>query len=236
MKRLLIKLSGEQFGGESGKGLDTDVIQNLAIDIKSAIEKHNCEIVVVIGGGNFIRGAELHKRANIINESTGHYMGMLATIMNSMAFNDILKHNGQDSRLLLKLEANKVAENFTKHRAISHLEKKRVLIIGGGTGSPFVTTDTAAVSAALELDCDAVIKITKVDGVYDKDPNKFSDAVKYKKLKFSEVFQNSEIKVMDKAAISLAEEHKLPIYVTELKKGMLDDVLGDNFSGTIISQ
>ena len=235
MKRILIKLSGEQFGGESGKGIDTDVIQLLAEDIKKTKDKHNIEIAIVVGGGNFIRGTELHKNENLILESTAHYMGMLATIMNSMALNDILESKGQTCRMLLKLEDNKISESFTRLRAIEHMKKGRVVIVAGGTGNPFVTTDTASVSAALELGCDIVVKITKVDGVYDKDPNKFSDAVKYDKLDFETVFANKNIKVMDKAAISLAEENKLPIYVTKLEKGMLNKILQNKFEGTIIS-
>ncbi len=235
MKRILIKLSGEQFGGEGGKGIDTDVIQLLAKDIKKTKDKHEVEIAIVVGGGNFVRGAELHKNENLILESTAHYMGMLATMMNSMALNDILESQGQTCRMLLKLEANKISEGFTRLRAIEHMKKGRVVIVAGGTGNPFVTTDTASVSAALELGCDIVVKITKVDGVYNKDPNKFTDAVKCSKLSFDEVFANADIKVMDKAAISLAEENKLPIYVTKLEVGMLDHILENNFEGTIIS-
>ena len=235
MKRILIKLSGEQFGGTSGKGIDTDVIQLLAQDIKKTKDKHDVEIAIVVGGGNFIRGAELHKNENLIHESTAHYMGMLATMMNSMALNDILESAGQTCRMLLKLEANKISEGFTRLRAIEHMKKGRVVIVAGGTGNPFVTTDTASVSAALELGCDIVVKITKVDGVYDKDPNKHNDAKKYKVLDFETVFQNKNIKVMDKAAISLAEENKLPIYVTKLEKGMLNKILEKKFDGTIIS-
>jgi uridylate kinase len=234
MKRILIKLSGEQFGGEAGKGIDTDVIQILAKDIKKSLDKHNCEIAVVVGGGNFIRGTELHKNENLILESTAHYMGMLATIMNSMALNDILESVGQTCRVLLKVEASKISEGFTRLRAIEHMKKGRVVIVGGGTGNPFVTTDTAAVSVALELGCDAVVKVTKVDGVYDKDPRKNTDAKKYKNLSYKEVFENENIKVMDKAAISLAEGNNLPIYVTELKEGMIENVLSENFDGTIM--
>ena len=235
MKRILIKLSGEQFGGETGKGIDTDVIQLLAKDIKKTKDKHNVEIAIVVGGGNFVRGTELHKSENLILESTAHYMGMLATIMNSMALNDILESQGQTCRVLLKLEANKISEGFTRLRAIEHMKKGRVVIVAGGTGNPFVTTDTASVSAALELGCDAVVKITKVDGVYDKDPNKNPGAKKYTKLSFEETFANANIKVMDRAAISMAHENKLPIYVTKLEVGMLDKILEKKFKGTIIS-
>jgi uridylate kinase len=235
MKRILIKLSGEQFGGEAGKGIDTDVIQLLAEDIKNTKDKHNIEVAIVVGGGNFIRGAELHKSENLILESTAHYMGMLATIMNSMALNDILESKGQTCRMLLKLEANKISEGFTRLRAIEHMKKGRVVIVAGGTGNPFVTTDTASVSAALELGCDIVVKITKVDGVYDKDPNKHAEAKKYKDLNFETVFANQNIKVMDKAAISLAEANNLPIYVTKLEPGMLIKILQNKFDGTIIS-
>lgn len=234
MKRILIKLSGEQFGGESGKGIDTDVIQMLADEMIQAKKKFDIEIVIVVGGGNFIRGAELHKSENLILESTAHYMGMLATIMNSMALNDILESKGQTCRMLLKLEANKISEGFTRLRAIEHLKKNRVVIIGGGLGIPNFTTDTSAVSVGLELGCDAVVKVTKVDGVYDKDPNKFSDASKYTKLSFDEVFKNGDIKVMDRAAISLASENNMKIMVCKLKSGMMENILSADFDGTII--
>lgn len=233
--RILIKLSGEQFGGEAGKGIDTDVIQMLADEIKESIEKHKYELAIVVGGGNFVRGAELHKSENLINETTAHYMGMLATIMNSMALNDILESRGQVCRTLLKIEANKISEGFTRLRAVEHMKKGRVVIVAGGTGNPYMTTDTAAVSAGLELNCDIVVKITKVDGVYDKDPHKYTDAVKYDNLKYKQVFENENIKVMDKAAISLAEEHGLPIYVAKLEKGMLNKILENKFEGTILS-
>lgn len=234
MKRILIKLSGEQFGGEVGKGIDTDVIQLLAEDIKKTKDKHDVELAIVVGGGNFIRGVDLHKSENLIHESTAHYMGMLATVINSMALNDILESKGQTCRMLLKLEANKISEGFTRLRAIEHMKKGRVVIVAGGTGNPFVTTDTASVSAALELGCDIVVKITKVDGVYDKDPNKNSDAKKYDTLVFDDVFTNPNIKVMDKAAISMAEANNLPIYVAKLEVGMLDKILENKFEGTII--
>jgi uridylate kinase len=219
---------------ETSKGIDTDVIQELAEEIIRTKDKFNIEIGIVVGGGNFIRGTELHKNENLILESTAHYMGMLATIMNSMALNDILESKGQTCRMLLKLEANKISESFTRLRAIEHMKKGRVVIVAGGTGNPFVTTDTASVSAALELGCDAVVKITKVDGVYDKDPKKNSEAKKYASLSFDQVFSNPEIKVMDKAAISLAHENKLPIYVTKLENGMLEKILQNKFEGTII--
>ncbi len=235
MKRILIKLSGEQFGGQSGVGLDVEVIENLAKDIKNAIAKHKCEVAIVIGGGNFIRGAELHKRASIINESTGHYMGMLATLINSMALRDIFDSIDQKVRLFTKVDSPKVAESFTRFQAIQAFKNEEVVIVAGGTGGPFLTTDTAAVSAGLELNCDLVVKITKVDGVYDKDPKKFTDAIKFKNLNYKQVFENENIKVMDKAAIAMAHENKMPIYVTELRNGMIDNILSENFDGTIMS-
>lgn len=234
MKRILIKLSGEQFGGQSGAGLDTDVIEALAKDIKSAIDKHKCEVAVVVGGGNFVRGAELHKRAKIIHESTGHYMGMLATIMNSMALRDIFESVGQEARIFTKIDAPKVAESFTRLKAEEAFKKGEVVIVAGGNGVPYGTTDSTAVITGLELSCDAVVKITKVDGVYDKDPKKYSDAKKYLTLTFSEVFANENIKVMDRAAMAMANENGMKIMVTELKGGMITNVLSDSFDGTTI--
>lgn len=234
MKRILIKLSGEQFGGSSGAGLDTDVIENLANDIKSAVDKHKCEVAVVVGGGNFVRGAELHKRAKIIHESTGHYMGMLATIMNSMALRDIFESVGQEAKIFTKIDAPKVAESFTRLKAEEAFKKGEVVIVAGGTGGPFLTTDTASVSAGLELDCNAVVKVTKVDGVYDKDPKKHADAKKYTTLTYAEVFANENIKVMDRAAMAMAHENGMKIMVTELKEGMITNILSENFDGTVI--
>jgi uridylate kinase len=211
------------------------VIENLARDIKDSIKRHKCEVAIVVGGGNFVRGAELHRRAKIIHESTGHYMGMLATVMNSLALRDILESVGQPARIFTKIDSPKVAESFTRLRAEESLENGEVVIVAGGTGGPFLTTDTASVTAGLELSCDAVVKITKVDGVYDKDPMKHTDAKKYSKLTFDQVFANGNIKVMDKAAMAMAHENNIPILVTELKKGMITNILGKNFNGTKIS-
>lgn len=234
MKRILIKLSGEQFGGVSGAGLDTDVIEALAKDIKESIEKHKCEVAVVVGGGNFVRGAELHKRAKIIHESTGHYMGMLAITMNSMALRDIFLHVGQKATILTKLDVPKVAESFTRNKAIDLINEGQVVIIAGGNGVPYGTTDSTAIVTGLELSCDAVIKVTKVDGVYDKDPKKNADAKKYTTLTYAQVFANENIKVMDRAAMAMASENNLKVMVCELKPGMITNILSDNFDGTII--
>ncbi len=230
-KRILLKLSGEQLAGKFESGIDAELCKWLAQEIKK-VSDDGTQVVVMVGGGNFARGAQL--AGNGIKRVTGDHIGMLATMMNSMALNDILESKGQTCRILLKLEANKISEGFTRLRAIEHMKKGRVVIVAGGTGNPFVTTDTASVSVALELGCDAVVKVTKVDGVYDKDPKKHTDAKKYTNLTYSEVFANENIKVMDRAAMSMAHSNNMKIMVCELKPGMITNVLSDSFDGTVI--
>ncbi len=237
MKRLLLKLSGEQFAGEQGFGIDTDFIRALAQELKEVVTETKAEIVVVVGGGNFLRGATVAKSEKMIERATADYMGMLATIMNGMALVDILEHFGQPARLQTRLRIESVAEPFIRRRAIRHLEKGRVVIIGGGTGNPYVTTDTAAVSAALELDCDIVLKATKVDGVYTKDPREFPDADKIHKISYLDVLKDEHISVMDNAAISLAMDHKLPIRIFDLlTHGNIKRIIQGEEVGTLVSE
>jgi uridylate kinase len=235
IKRILLKLSGEQFAGAQGYGIDTNFIENLAKEIKEVVQATKTEIIIVVGGGNFLRGATLSAKERAIERATADYMGMLATVMNGMALVDILEHFGQPARLQTRIQINSVAEPYIRRRALRHLEKGRVVIVAGGTGNPYVTTDTAAVSAALELECDIVLKATKVDSVYSKDPKKFKDAKKIKQLSFLEAVQNQEIKVMDNAALSLAMDYKLPIRIFDLlQKGNIKNIVKGKDVGTLI--
>jgi len=235
-KRVLLKLSGEQFAGKQAFGIDVDFVATLAEEIKILLQETKVQLAIVVGGGNFLRGATLAKNESMIERATADYMGMLATVMNGMALVDILEKKGQPARLQTRVQINSVAEPYIRRRAIRHLEKGRVVIVAGGTGNPYVTTDTAAVSTALEIDCDLVLKATKVDKVYTKDPNKYPDAEAISKLSHLDVLKNQDINVMDNAAISLAMDHKLPIRVFDLlTKGNISQIVSGAEVGTLIS-
>jgi uridylate kinase len=235
-KRILLKLSGEQFAGSKSFGIDTEFITSLAKEIKEVVSHTKAQIVIVVGGGNFLRGATLSEKEKTIERATADYMGMLATIMNGMVLVDVLEYHGQPARLQSRLPANSVAEPYIRRKAIRHLEKGRVVIVAGGTGNPYVTTDTAAVSAALELDCELVLKATKVDGVYTADPKKDKKAKKLHQVSYLDALNNPNITVMDNAAISLAMDHKLPIKVFDLlTKGNIKGIIEGKKIGTLIS-
>lgn len=212
-ERVLLKLSGEQLANKQGMGIDPEFVGWLASEIKKVTEA-GIQVVIMVGGGNFLRGATFAGEG--IERSTADYMGMLATIMNGMALMDMIESHGQPTRLQTNLRIQQIAEPFIRRRALRHLEKGRVVIIGGGIGKPYLTTDTAATSIALELDCDVILKATKVDGIYDKDPNKHDDAKKFEALTFQQAVENDAIKVMDKAALGLAMEQNVPIVVFDL--------------------
>ncbi len=234
-KRILLKLSGEQFAGKKAFGIDTDFIIDLAKELHHVVTTTQAQIVIVVGGGNFLRGATLSKNEVMIERATADYMGMLATIINGMALVDILESFGQRARLQTRIRIETVAEPYIRRRAIRHLEKGRIVIIGGGTGNPYVTTDTAAVSTALELGCSIVCKATKVDGIYTKDPNKYTDAVKINSLSHLEAIQNEHINVMDNAAISLAMDNNLPIRVFNLlTPGNIAKIINGEAVGTLV--
>jgi len=236
-KRILLKLSGEQFAGKKEFGIDLEFVTALAHELRDLVSRSGAQIVIVVGGGNFLRGATLSKAEQAIERATADYMGMLATIMNGMALVDVLEHFGQPARLQTRIQVNSVAEPYIRRRAIRHLEKGRVVVIVGGTGNPFVTTDTAAVSGALELDCSMVLKATKVDGVYTKDPKKYPDAEKLSSVTYLEALQNSNIQVMDNAALSLAMDHGLPIRIFDLlTKGNIEKIIAGEHIGTLISK
>ena len=211
-KRVLLKISGEQLAGREG-GIDPEFVAWLATEIKKATEV-GVQMAIVVGGGNFLRGAAFAGQG--IERPTADYMGMLATVMNGLALMDMLEHHGQPTRVQTNIHINQVAEPFIRRRAIRHLDKKRVVIVAGGLGKPYLTTDTAAASVALELDCDVILKATKVDGIYDKDPAKNPDAIRYDSLSYQETVSNPDITVMDKAAIGLAMEQQIPLIVFDL--------------------
>lgn len=212
--RVLLKLSGEQFAGDRQYGVDPQFVARLTKELAETIEATHVQLAIIVGGGNIMRGASVASSG--IERATGDYMGMLATVINGMALVDIMEQQGHPARLQTRLRMESVAEPYIRRRAIRHLEKGRVVVIAGGTGNPFVTTDTAAVATALELECDMVLKATKVNGVYDKDPSKYPDAHKLDHLTFDRVLTDPDINVMDNAAISLAMDNHLPIVVFDL--------------------
>lgn len=209
-KRVLLKLSGEQLSGKFEGGIDAELGAWLADEVKKAAAG-GTQMVVMVGGGNYARGAQLAGHG--IKRVTADHIGMLGTMMNALALTDIFESLGVATRCLSNIFAEQVAEPFSHRLADKHLQNGRVVIVAGGIGRPYLTTDTAAVSLALELDCQVVLKATKVDGVYDKDPANFPDAHKIDHLSFQEAVANDSIKVMDKAALGLAMEHALPIVV-----------------------
>lgn len=231
--RVLLKLSGEQLAGKADHGIDPEYVTALATEIKELVDE-GVQLTIVVGGGNFIRGATFAGHG--IERAPADYMGMLSTILNGMALSEMLEYAGIPTRLMTTIEMKQVTEPFIRKRALRHLDKGRVIVIAGGTGKPYVTTDTAAVSYALELGCEVVLKATDVDGVYDKDPNKHDDATRFETLNFSEAVSNPEIKVMDKAALGLAMENDKPIIVFDVNKhGNLAAVAAGEQVGTLVS-
>lgn len=212
-KRILVKLSGEQLQGKYSGGFDAERAAWIAREIKQVTDE-NIEVVVMVGGGNYARGAQL--AGATIQRVTADNVGMMATMMNAVALADVFNACDVLARALTNIKADQIADQFTHRRAISHLRKGRVVIVAGGIGRPFLTTDTAALSLALELNCDVVIKTTKVDGVYDKDPAKYDDAKKIDHLSYDEALSNPHIAVMDKAALGLAMEQHKPVIICDL--------------------
>lgn len=211
--RILLKLSGEQLQGKFSSGFDAERAVWIANEVKRIIDA-GTQLVVMIGGGNYARGAQL--AGSGINRVTADNIGMLATTMNALALADVFNAQGVEARALSNIKADQVLDQFTHRRALSHLTKHRVVIVAGGIGRPYLTTDTAAVSLALELDCDVIIKATKVDGVYDSDPATNPAATCYPRLTLQQAVERPDIKVMDKAAIALAADYGQPIIVCKL--------------------
>lgn len=228
-KRILLKLSGEVLAGSKGTGIDFDKTLEFAKEIKEGVEL-GAEIAIVVGGGNFWRG----KSNEYMDRATSDYIGMMGTVMNALALGDAFKQIDVPVRVQTGVEMRQIAEFYIKDRAIRHLEKGRVVIFGCGTGSPFFSTDTASALRAAEIKADVLIKATKVDGVYDKDPKKYDDAVKYDEITYIDVI-NKKLNVMDTTAISLCMEENIPIKVFNiLEKGNLRKVILDEEIGTIV--
>ncbi len=232
-KRVVLKLSGEALQGKSGYGIDFDVTAKIVKQIKE-IHSLGVEIAVVIGGGNIFRGASAVGKG--LDRSTADYMGMLGTVINGMALADALEKQGVFTRVMSALEIQEVAELYIRRRAVRHLEKRRVVVFVAGTGNPYFTTDTTAALRAMEINAEVILKATKVDGVYSKDPLRFKDAKRFKELRYIDVL-NKGLKVMDATAISLCMDNNLPIIVFDLfKEGNIKRaIMGENI-GTVVKR
>ena len=234
-KRVLVKFSGEALAGKEGYGIDTQILKYIADEIEDLV-RNSIEVAVVVGGGNIIRGVTAAKDG-IIKRTSGDYMGMLATVINAVALQEALEHNGVYARVQSAIKLEQIAETFIVRRAKRHLEKGRVVIFGAGTGNPFFTTDTAATLRATEVEASMIIKATKVDGVYDKDPKKYADAKKLDVLTYEDALRD-HIKVMDDTSIALAKDNSLPIVVCNMfeKGNLLKIVNGDLNSASIVQK
>lgn len=232
-KRILLKLSGEAFQNrEKGLGIDPEITDGIAQRVKTVADM-GVEVAIVVGGGNIFRGASGEMRG--IDRSSGDYMGMLATIINALALQNALEHAGVHTRVLTAIEIKKAAEPFILRRAIRHLEKRRVVILGGGTGNPYFSTDSAAALRASEIGADVLLKATKVDGVYTSDPMQDADAERYTSLTYQEALTKS-LKVMDGAAFSLCMENGIPIIVFNFfEPGSIEGVVAGEKIGTLVS-
>ncbi len=232
-KRVLVKFSGEALAGDNGFGIDTSILKFIADEIKSLVI-HDIEVGIVIGGGNIIRGVSAAKDG-IIKRTSGDYMGMLSTVINSIAMQEALEHVGMEVRVQSAIKMEAICETFIVRRAQRHFEKGRIVIFAAGTGNPFFTTDTAATLRAIEIGADMIIKATKVDGVYDKDPKKFLDAQKLSELTYDRAMDDN-IKVMDDTSIALAKDNNLPIVVCNMfaKGNLLKIIEGDLKSCSIV--
>ncbi len=229
--RPLLKLSGEAFGPLNGMGIDGERMLAIAMTIK-AILAIPVQLAVVVGGGNFVRGAQLNVK--YINKATADYMGMLGTVMNAIALQDICESVGIETRVLSSLDVPRVAEKWVRRRAIRHMEKGRVAIIAAGTGNPHFTTDTAAAQRAIEIGCDVIIKATKVDGVYDSDPNQNKGAKRVARLTYQSALEKN-LRFMDQTAIALCKEHKMPVLVTDMNQpGNIEAAIRGKDVGTLI--
>lgn len=230
-KRILLKLSGESLMGSKQFGIDPNIVLQYAEEIKRIVEA-GVQVAIVIGGGNIFRG--IQAADNGIDRVQGDYMGMLATVINSMALQSGLEKIGVYTRLMTAIEMKEVGEPYIKRRAVRHLEKGRVVIFGAGTGNPYFTTDTAAALRATEIESDVILKGTRVDGIYDCDPEKNTNAIKFKELSFAEALQR-KLNVMDLTAFTLCQENSLPIIVFDMnQKGNLYKVVSGETIGTIV--
>ncbi len=229
-KRVMLKLSGEALAGEKGTGIDPDTIRNICQEIAD-VATLGAEVALVIGGGNIFRG--LSASAQGMDRSNADYIGMLATVINAVAVQDALESMGCPARVLSAIDIRELCEPYIHRRAIRHLEKGCIVICAAGTGNPYFTTDTAAALRGVELKCHALIKATKVDGIYDKDPMKFSNAVRFDRLSYAETL-SKHLKVMDATAITLAQENHLPIIVCNIFDGNIKRVVCGESAGTLV--
>ena len=235
-KRVILKLSGESFCRQGERGIAMDEVVHIAKQVKRAHE-NGCEVAVVIGGGNILRGGQFTSSNAGIHEATAHYMGMLATVINGLALQDALESIGCRTRLMSAIKMDGVCEPYIRRRAQRHLEKGRIIILAAGTGGPFVTTDTAAALRSLELEADALLKATRVDGVYSEDPEKNPHAIFYSELTYNEV-QDQKLRVMDSSAIAHCMEHAMPVIVFNFKKdgNIVKAINGDRIGTRIDSE
>jgi uridylate kinase len=233
-KRILLKLSGESLMGKEGYGIDPDIMKAIAEQVKS-VKELGVDVAVVIGAGNIYRGIRASKQG--IDRATGDYMGMIATVMNCLALQDSLEKLGVSTRVQTAIQMEGIAEPYIRRRAIHHLEKGRIVIFAGGTGNPFFTTDTAAALRAMEIGAEVIFKATRVDGVYDKDPEKHVDAMLFREITYGEVLSR-DLKVMDATAIALCRENDMPIIVFNLNKedNIKRAVLGEPVGTIVLSE
>jgi len=230
-KRILLKLSGEALAGKQGYGIDPDVIRGIACEVRDVVDL-GIQVALVIGGGNIFRGVAASSMG--MDRASADYMGMLATMMNSLAMQDALEKSGVITRVQSAIEMQEIAEPYIRRRAVRHLEKGRVVIFGAGTGNPFFTTDTAASLRAIEIGAEVILKATKVDGVYDSDPAKNPDAVKFSSLTYLDVLKKG-LQVMDSTATSLCMDNNLPIIIFDLtQRGNIQKVVCGERIGTIV--
>ncbi len=234
-KRVILKLSGEGFGHSGKSGISIDETLSIARQAQRIVLR-GVQLAIVVGGGNILRGAQFSAGGEVIREATAHYMGMLATVLNGLALQDALESLRCETRLLTAIRMENVAEPYIRRRASRHLEKGRVVILAGGTGNPFVTTDTAAALRARELEAEVLLKATRVDGVYSEDPEQNPHAVRYEKLTYAQVLRDN-LRVMDMAAISLCREAKLPILVFNFKReGNIERAIAGHPLGTVVGE
>jgi uridylate kinase len=230
--RVLLKLSGEALAGDKGFGFDFDTIREFARQIK-AIAEQGAQIGMVIGGGNIVRGSQISKMG--MDRVSADYMGMLGTVINALAFQDVLEREGLDTRVMTAIRMEEIAEPYIRRRAIRHLEKGRAVIFAAGTGNPYFSTDTAAVLRAIQMKADVIIKATSVDGVYSADPKKEPTATKYERISYKDVM-TEELRVMDQTAITLCRENNLPLIVLNIHTpGIVSAALRGEPVGTLVS-
>lgn len=233
--RVVLKLSGESFGTPGKSGISIDETLNIARQAKRVLER-GVQLAIVIGAGNILRGAQFSAGGEVIKEATAHYMGMLATVLNGLALQDTLEHLGCETRLMTALRMENVAEPYIRRRCVTHLERGRIAILAGGTGNPFVTTDTAAALRGRELQAEILLKATKVDGVFNEDPEKNPHAVRYERLTYSQVLRDN-LQVMDMSAISMCMEARLPILVFNFKReGNIERAIAGHTIGTLVGE